>query len=204
MVSTSGVITAKEVGEATINVISQDDSGMKATCKVTVVKSTNTPGIVLSQTNINISRGSATYINPILTPTDLQVTYTSNDTTIATVNSSGEIIAKSVGNANITITAVIDTTITKTIYVTVNNPTNIEEYNDFNFKIYVNSGIQYIESNELIKSIQVISLNGVCLKDIKNVNQKTFSKNINRHQGKIVFVRVIYADKIEVRKIIVQ
>ena len=203
IVSASGVITAKEVGEATINVISQDGSGVKAKCKVIIVKPANTPNITLRQSNIDIVVGRTTFINPILTPVDLQISYTSDNTAIATVSSSGEITAKSVGIANITIASVGGTSISETIHITVSNPTDIDEYDDFNSKVYVNNGILNIESNELIYCVQVISFNGVCLKDIKGINQKTFLKDIRRYMGKIVFVRIFYAEKIEVRKIIV-
>jgi len=203
-VSTLGVVTAKEVGEATINVLSQDGSGVKSTCKVVVVKKANTAGITLSQINFNMVNGSTAYINPILTPVDLQVTYASNNTAVATVSSYGEITAKSVGSAVITVAAVTDTSINKSIYVTVNNPTNIKDYNNFNTKVYVNNGILHIESNELIERIQVISFNGVIINDIKDVTQKTFLKDISGYKEKILFVRLFYAEKVEVRKIVVQ
>jgi hypothetical protein len=92
-----------------------------AKCKIIVVKSAKTPSITITQPSLNIGIGSTVFISPILTPVDLQVNYTSNNTTVASVSSSGEITAKSVGNASITITAVNNTSISRTIYVTVSN-----------------------------------------------------------------------------------
>lgn len=62
-VSNSGVITAKEAGEATINVLSQDGGSIKATCKVIVVKSANIAPIGNAGQDQSVNEGTTVYLD---------------------------------------------------------------------------------------------------------------------------------------------
>lgn len=106
-VSDSGWITAKAVGSATISA-KANDGGKAATCQVTVKsKAIPVTGISLDKSSMSLAIGDSEYLNATITPsdaTDKSVSWTSSNTAIATVSSSGHVTAKAVGNAIITAT----------------------------------------------------------------------------------------------------
>lgn len=90
----------------TVTVTTQ--SGAKATCKVKVVKSAvKTTKLTLNATKVTLKKGASTKLtvtrNPI-SATD-KVTYKSSNKKIATVSSSGKIVAKKKGKVTITVTS---------------------------------------------------------------------------------------------------
>ena len=106
-VSSSGVITAKTVGNATITV-KTNDGAKTATCQVTVKsKAIPVTGISLNKTTMSLAAGESEYLYATITPsnaTDKSVSWTSSNTAIATVSSSGYVTAKAVGSTVITAT----------------------------------------------------------------------------------------------------
>lgn len=106
-VSSSGVITAKTVGNATITV-KTNDGAKTATCQVTVKsKAIPVTGISLNKTTMSLAAGESEYLYATISPsnaTDKSVSWTSSNTAIATVSSSGYVTAKAVGSAEITAT----------------------------------------------------------------------------------------------------
>ncbi|MEE1281561.1 MAG: Ig-like domain-containing protein [Acutalibacteraceae bacterium] len=102
-VNSDGKITAKKVGETTINVVASN--GKKAFCRITVK---NAPTkITLNKTTISLGVGETFDLNASLPSgtASYSVKYSSNSTGVATVNSaSGFITAKKVGTAVITAT----------------------------------------------------------------------------------------------------
>ncbi|MDO4942888.1 MAG: Ig-like domain-containing protein [Lachnospiraceae bacterium] len=105
-VSSSGKITGKKTGKATITVTMK--SGAKATCKITVQKNVvTTTKLSVDKTSITLQlKGTKTYnIKTVQTPVTSQqlVRYSSSNTKIATVSSSGKITAKKAGKATITV-----------------------------------------------------------------------------------------------------
>ena len=103
-VNTSGVITAKGVGKATITAAAQGDMSKKATCTVTVTAaSVTTSTISLNKQSTELTVGGTETLTVIRTPscaTDT-ISWTSSNTNIATV-SGGEVEAKAPGTTTIT------------------------------------------------------------------------------------------------------
>lgn len=105
-VSSTGLVTAKAAGTATINVTT-DDGGKKATCTVTVqAKVIAVTGVNLDKTSLSITVGETQALTATVTPsnaTDKSVTWSSSNTSVATVSSSGVVTAKAVGSTTITV-----------------------------------------------------------------------------------------------------
>lgn len=100
-VSSSGKITAKKAGKATITATFKNK---KAACKVTVKKFAIT-GLKLSKTAVTLAEGTSAALKTTITPKELKntkVTWKSSNTKVATVNASGKITAKKAGKATIT------------------------------------------------------------------------------------------------------
>jgi uncharacterized protein YjdB len=104
-VSSSGKVTAKKVGTATITCTATDGSGKKATCKITV--KTPVTKIKLNKTKATVKAGKKLTLKATVTPTKAykKVTWKSSNTKVATVSSSGKVTAKKKGTVTITCTA---------------------------------------------------------------------------------------------------
>ena len=102
-VSSSGVVTAKKLGTATITVTTADGS-FKKTCKVEVVKKVK--GVELNKSSATIYLGNTLTLKADVTPSDATnpaVTFTSSDKNIATVSSKGVVTPVSPGTVTITV-----------------------------------------------------------------------------------------------------
>lgn len=122
-VNSSGVVTPKAVGTTNI-IVKTVDGGYTATCKVTVDKIPVT-GVSLNKSNTNIVVGKTETLTATVLPanaTNKSVTWTSSNTSIATVSSTGVVTAKSAGTATITVKTA-DGGKTATCKVTVNPAT---------------------------------------------------------------------------------
>ena len=104
-VSSSGVVTAKAAGSATITVTT-NNGGKKATCSVTVKEQIiPVTGVSLDKTSMTMTVGDTQTLTASVTPsnaTDKSVAWSSSNTSIATVSSSGVVTAKAAGIATIT------------------------------------------------------------------------------------------------------
>lgn len=103
-VSSSGLITAKAQGSATITCKANDGSGETATCSVNVNSSVIEPtSISVSPSSKTVKVGDTFYCSYTLSPSNATsaVTWSSDNSSIATVNSSGKVTAKSVGSTYI-------------------------------------------------------------------------------------------------------
>ena len=125
-VSTDGVVTAVAAGTATITATAADDSGVKATCKITVtnpvVKVTK---VTLNKTTASVVKGKTLTLTATVTPTNAtnkKVTWKSSNTKIATVDSNGKVTAKAAGTATITCTAADGSGKSAACKITVKNP----------------------------------------------------------------------------------
>ena len=103
-VTTAGKVKGVKTGTATITCTS-NATGLKATCKVTVVN-----GIVtLNKTNACIQKDKTVTLKATVAPetlADKSVTWKSSDTKIATVTSAGKVTGVKYGTATITCTSV--------------------------------------------------------------------------------------------------
>lgn len=120
-VSALGVVTAKATGNATITATSQADGTKSGTCTVTVSDSTvHVTSVSLNKNSTSISVGDSETLTATVSPnnaTNKSVSWTSSDTSVATV-SGGTVSAVATGNATITVTT-SDGSKTATCTVTV-------------------------------------------------------------------------------------
>lgn len=124
-VSESGLVTAVAQGTATITATSNLDNTKSGTCSVTVNAPTApipVTAIALNSTT-TIAIGDSETLTIIYTPADANtgkaVTWTSSNTSVATVDNSGKVTGVAVGTATITATSTTDASITASCNVTV-------------------------------------------------------------------------------------
>ena len=103
-VSSSGKVKGVKAGTATITCTS-NATGLKATCKVTVVNGL----VTLNKTEAYVQKGKTMTLKATVTPktlADKSVTWKSSDTKIATVTKAGKVKGVKYGTATITCTSV--------------------------------------------------------------------------------------------------
>ena len=102
-VSSTGLVTAKSAGNATITV-KTNTGEIPATCKITA--SVTPTKVTVEPTTISLNAGSAVQLTATVSPsnaTDKSVTWSSSNTKVATVSSKGKVTAKVAGTATITV-----------------------------------------------------------------------------------------------------
>ena len=102
----NGVVTAISAGTCTITATARDGSGVSASCAVTVPKLVS--GITLNQSTLNMNVGSTAQLITTVSPSDAtnkSVTWSSNNTSVATVNANGLVSAVATGTCTIQATA---------------------------------------------------------------------------------------------------
>ena len=102
-VSSTGMITAKKAGTASVTVHSNLANDANApSCLVTVLAATPSSITIPHQVTLNV--GSEFTLTPVVTPSgaDYTINWTSSNTSVATVSSSGKLSAKKKGTATIT------------------------------------------------------------------------------------------------------
>ena len=105
----NGVVTAVTPGTATITVTAQGDSTKSASCTVTVTAAAvPVTGVTLNKTSTSLYVGGTETLTATVEPSDAtnkNVTWSSDDTSVATVDASGLVTAVARGTAVITATA---------------------------------------------------------------------------------------------------
>ncbi len=104
-VSADGLVMAKIAGMAIISVNATDNPAVKAQCSVTV--NCHVAGVSLSETSVSLLVGETYSLMAHVLPeraTDRSVTWTSSNSSVAAVNSTGQVTALSKGMATITVT----------------------------------------------------------------------------------------------------
>ena len=104
-VDQNGNILGVSAGTAAITV---SFDGFSATCTVTVEKEKNpNPGIVLPEIELRLTKGKTYTISAAFTPTykdeSTKLHYSSDNTTVATVDANGKVTALAAGSANVTV-----------------------------------------------------------------------------------------------------
>ena len=120
-VSESGLVTAVAVGEVTITATSQSTPDISATCRVSVVPPP-VASITLSQTSVSLKATETVSLTATVAPetaTVKDVTWTSDNPKVATVDENGVITAVAVGEAVITATATDGSGVFNTVKVQV-------------------------------------------------------------------------------------
>lgn len=105
-VSSSGLVTAKKVGECDITVKSKADTSISATCHVTV-KPVSVTGVSLDEEEFDLGQGKSKTLTASVLPsnaTDKSVSWSTSNSSVASVSSSGVVTAKAIGSATITAT----------------------------------------------------------------------------------------------------
>ena len=126
-VDAGGLITAKAVGSAKITIKASNGVSKEITVTVTTTP-IHVTGIELSsgETALSVENGATRQIGAYVVPenaTNKNLTYSSDDETVAVVNDKGEITAKQDGRTVITITAADDPTVSKKVALTVTKAT---------------------------------------------------------------------------------
>lgn len=120
IVSSTGKITAKAAGTCTITCYAADGSGTKTTCEVTVKQAVQS--IALSDESGTLWVGKTMNLTATVNPTDATLKtlqWTSSNTKVAAVSSTGTITAKGKGTCTITCTAADGHGATATCDITV-------------------------------------------------------------------------------------
>ncbi|MBF0431385.1 MAG: Ig-like domain-containing protein [Fibrobacteria bacterium] len=139
-VSSSGTVKAKTEGTAWIIVAAYYDQDKKDSCKVTVTKDAPVVEIAveLNKSTLSLDVDSSKTLTATVSPSseDQSVTWSSNDKTVATVSSSGEVKGVGVGSALIIVTADAksDAKDTCEVEVTKSEPGTIDAPTDFEVK----------------------------------------------------------------------
>ena len=161
-VNAEGKVTAVSKGTATIKAETKDGSGQYASCSVTVKRIVSS--IQLNKTSLVLFRGTSNVsetLTATISPSDASntsVTWTSSDTSVASVSPSGVVTGKAKGKATITVTANDDSGAQATCEVEV--------------KQYVTS----INLNKTSLSLEIgdeVTLSATILPD--NANDKTYT-----------------------------
>jgi len=106
-VDQTGKVTAVKEGQVKIYAKSAD-GGKEAYCDVTVKADDSLKGIAFSVNQLNISAGQTTNIEVVYTPAnaaDKSLTWSSSNTSVATVSSNGEVTGVAAGETTITATS---------------------------------------------------------------------------------------------------
>ena len=190
-VSSSGVVTAKKAGTATITVTT-NDGGKTATCSVTVVAATiPVTGVSLSQTSLMMRVGETQTLTATVSPsdaTDKSVHWSSSNSSVATVSSSGMITAISVGEALISansgdITASCEVTVidSSSPYIIANDQSVPAIADRFSFSVQSNTSWKVVVPSGLtLLSSQICENDATVTIAIKpNWKQKTNSFTIS-------------------------
>ena len=122
-VSTDGTVKAISKGTATITATAKDGSGIKATCEVTVTVPVST--ITLSASSLSLFVNKTSRLTATVSPTtatDKSVTWSSSNSSVATVSADGVVKAVGEGKATITATAKDGSGVKATCEVTVTVP----------------------------------------------------------------------------------
>ena len=121
VVDENGEVTAVAVGEAIITATTADGSNLSATCKVTVIP-TLAVSIELDQTEASVEEKSDLQLTATILPehtTNKEVAWSSSKKVIATVDDTGLVFVKSVGEVVITATTTDGSNLSATCRINV-------------------------------------------------------------------------------------
>jgi uncharacterized protein YjdB len=117
----NGKVTAKANGTATITAKTTDGTNLSKTCTVTVT--TPVTGVTVSPTTLTLNVGGTYTLSKTVSPSDASnknVTWSTSNTGIATVDSNGKVTAVGKGTCTITCTSSYSSSYKGTCSVTVN------------------------------------------------------------------------------------
>jgi len=158
-VSTNGVVTGVAAGNATITASVATESGTTTdTCAVTVSTIAAT-GVTLSDSSATLNIGGTKALTAAVAPanaTNKNVNWSSNNTGVATVNSSGVVTAVAIGTASITVTTV-DGSFTASCAVTVQEAPAVSKTElAYDYSDYTNNNCYELDSTPLSGSPKLL------------------------------------------------
>ena len=139
-VSNSGLVTAKTSGTATITTRTTDGTNLSASCSVTVKQnSVLATSISMNKTSAEVSVGGTLQLTATVLPsnaTNKTVTWTTSNSSVATVSSNGLVTAKVTGTATVTARTTDGTNLSASCSITVkqNTQSSIISFADANAK----------------------------------------------------------------------
>lgn len=119
-VNENGLVTAVNLGDATITATTKDGSNLSASCAISVAPEF-AGGISLNQSSVNMHFGESSQLVATITPANASqvVTWTSSNPSVVDVDDDGLLFAKALGQATITATTTDGTNLSATCNVTV-------------------------------------------------------------------------------------
>ena len=142
-VSSEGLVTPVSTGTAIITVKTEDGSNLYAQCVVTVNQLATS--ITLNETDVTIYTGTTLQLTATVLPSTTSnpaVTWSSSNTSVATVSSTGFVTAKSTGNAVITAKTSDGTNLRATCNVTVKRLATSISLNKTSATLYLDQTLQ--------------------------------------------------------------
>ena len=140
MIDTRGKVTGLTPGIVTITASANDNSGSKAYCIVRVIEAVASTTIIVPNQELTLITGETDILEKNIQPTNStdSVTWVSDNKKIATVNrTTGKIVARSAGSANITATTTSGKTALVKIIVVGLNRTRLtmEQYDTYKLSV---------------------------------------------------------------------
>lgn len=145
-VSSSGLVTPVAPGATTITATTTDGTNLSASCEVTVIK--RIKSIALNESSLTLTLPQTTQLVAIITPEDATnqaITWTSSNTSVATVDANGFITTKAVGTTTIKATTTDGSNLSASCQVTVvrQSVTSIT-LNESNLVMHIGDSFQLI------------------------------------------------------------
>ena len=132
-VDATGKVTGVKIGTATITATARDGSGVSGSCTVTVLSPVKK--VTVEPANLTLGKNKSYTLKAtvdVQPGTDTSVTWTSSDTTIATVDATGKVTAKDkVGTVTITATSKADPAKKGTCTVKVSADSTSIDFGDY-------------------------------------------------------------------------
>lgn len=119
-VNENGLVTALNIGDATITATTKDGTNLSASCAVSVVPEF-AGGISLNQSSVVLHFGESSQLMATINPSDAsqEVTWTSSDSSVVDVDDDGLLFANGLGSATVTAATTDGTNLTATCSVVV-------------------------------------------------------------------------------------
>ena len=120
-VDANGLVTAIAKGNTTITATHVDDSDVAGTCQITVLEAPQPTGVTVAPITLTLTVGETGELTATVLPAEAEqsVTWTSADTSIATVDAHGKVTAVAVGTVKIVATSTVDAALKGECEVTV-------------------------------------------------------------------------------------
>jgi len=158
-------------------------------------------GVTVSPTTVSIVVDSTSTVTATVAPTNAtnkSVIWTSSNTSVATVNTSGVITAVGVGTCNVTATSTNNSTVTALVAVTVTMPTSIESFSlsSSNMNVYPMpfDKILTITAGSNMKSVSLLSISGAVISEQYANGQKEVQIQTDQLAKGVVLVKVVFED----------